>query len=76
MFWIPMFKEYYEGEYRMIAYLAYFHCASSIICCILCGVGKLLNYEEYVYGYIMLVCLIIFQVRVGYSATVARGTPF
>ena len=73
MFWVFVFKEYYEPDYRFMAYLSYIHAAITIFtsaCFLICDIffpeSWFWRYEYVVFGVYSFLRLI-------YDNSIARG---
>ena len=73
MLWIPMFREYYEDKYKIIAYLSYIHATICFLCVALFLVSVAYFPNEELWGYEMLFYLIVFLIRFIYDNAIARG---
>ena len=77
MLWRVVFKEPYESKYEWMAYWSYIHLAVSLIV-VVCFLLHMFLFQDWriIVGYTALADTVVFCIRVGYSAWVARGTLF
>lgn len=73
MFWIPVFKEYYESKYRFLAYSTYVHAFFTLFTIVIFLVDELVLLNLYFWHYVFIAYTIIIIFRYIYNDTVARG---
>ncbi len=72
MFWVFAFKEYYEPDYRFMAYLSYIHAAVAIFssaCFLVCDI---FFPESWFWRYETIAYYVVFCLRLIYDNSIAR----
>lgn len=75
--WRVVFREPYESKYEWMAYWSYIHIAVSLITAV-CFLLYMFLFQDskIIFAYTFIADTVVFLIRVGYSAWVARGTLF
>ena len=72
LLWIPMFKEWYETKYRIMAYLSYIHFALTIVCSALFLISDSYFPDSKIWIYCGIVYHIFYVLRFIYDNAIGR----
>lgn len=73
IFWMPVFREYYERKYRCMAYLSYIHILLG--CLTICSllINEFVFLKFIFWHYVAIACSAILLLRIVYDDSIGRG---